>query len=149
MFKAIGSLFYIGMSPCGKQNTLVIILQFYRLLVVQADKRKSLSARKKGPDAGAAAGRGVSPSNKRRAAPQTVDTARNLRGTKVVRAPAGSRSAARSPNKSPKRAVAKLVRTVSEDDGGTVYSGPQDTFLLHAENETWRQYSRVSANEPS
>ena len=120
----------------------MIILQFYRLLVVQADKRKSLLARKKTPESG---GRGVSPSNKRRPQQQQpVETARNLRGTKVVNK-AGSRSAVKSPSKSPKRAVAKLVRTVSEDDGGAVYAGPPDTFLLHAENETsWRQYSRVS-----
>lgn len=121
-------------------------MQFYRLLVVQADKRKSLLVRKKALEP---SGRGVSPANsKRRPQQQPVETARNLRGTKVVNK-TGSRSAVKSPSKSPKRAVGKLVRTVSEDDGGAVYSGPGDTFLLHTENETsWRQYSRVSIHSP-
>ena len=131
------------------ENTLVIILQFYRLIVVQAEKRKGLK-----PKGEMLTGKSPSQSSnaikKRGTSPGAgVDSARNLRGTKIVKvAPsssvAGSRGA-KSP-KSPKRAVAKLVRTASEDDGAAVYPSPahSSAFLLHTENDTsWRQYSRV------
>ena len=75
-----------------------------------------------------------------------VDSTRNLRGTRIVKVNPGSVSGSRGAKLPPKRAVAKLVRTASEDDGAAVYPSPAHSgaFLLHTENDTsWRQYSRV------
>ena len=128
------------------QNTLVITLQFYRLIVVQAEKRKVLKSTKQ-PDGSTGKGGSQTGGKKRGVSPAAVDSARNLRGTRIVKVASTSSAAGgrgtKSP-KSPKRAVAKLVRTASEDDGTVVYPSPAHSaaFLLHSENETsWRQYS--------
>ena len=117
------------------QNTLVITLQFYRLIVVHAEKRKGFKSNKKGE---MLTGKSQ----------QLYGSTRNLRAaTKVIKVmtQASSSSGIRG-TKSPKRVVAKLVRTASEDDGAAVYPSPAHsaTFLLRNENDTsWRQYSRV------
>lgn len=132
------------------ENTLVIILQFYRLIVVQAEKRKGLKPKTEMQLAGKSLSQSSNAIKKRGASPAGgVDSARNLRGTKIVKvAPSSSVASSRGAKspKSPKRAVAKLVRTASEDDGAAVYPSPahSSAFLLHTENDTsWRQYSRV------
>jgi len=123
-------------------------LQFYRLIVVHAEKRKGLKTTKTGEIQGSNKGSGSQTNNalkKRTVNSPGVDSVRNLRGTKIVKPVSSSNSGrgAKSP-KSPKRATAKLVRTASEDDGTAVYPSPAHSaaFLLHSsENETsWRQY---------
>lgn len=132
---------------CVFQNTLVITLQFYRLIVVQAEKRKGFKSSKQGETVigknqvmsnNASKKRGTSPGS------GAVDSSRNLRSTKIVKVASGPVSVRGKSPKSPKRAVAKLVRTASEDDGAAVYPAHGSSFLLHTENDTsWRQYSRV------
>lgn len=131
------------------QNTLVITLQFYRLIVVHAEKRKGFKSSKKGEGksqrlcGNAVKKRGTSPGS----GAGGFDSTRNLRGAKVVKVtPAASSVSGIRGTKPPKRVVAKLVRTASEDDGAAVYPSPAHsaTFLIRAENDmSWRQYSRV------
>ncbi|XP_046656104.1 uncharacterized protein LOC124349488 isoform X2 [Daphnia pulicaria] len=131
------------------KNTLVITLQFYRLIVVHAEKRKGFKSSKQGEmmtskqlSSNASKKRGTSPGG----GGGGVDSTRNLRGTRIVKVNPGSVSGgSRGSKLPPKRAVAKLVRTASEDDGAAVYPSPAHSgaFLLHTENDTsWRQYSR-------
>ncbi len=116
------------------KNTLVIVLQFYRLIVVQAEKRKGLKNVKAQPLLKKSAR--SSTSHKRLPPPSPPDTPKSVRNPKSSR---NSRSPSSKTVKSPKRSVARLVRNVSEDDN-TVAS-----FLLHSENESpWRQSTRVS-----
>jgi hypothetical protein len=130
---------------------LVITLQFYRLIVVHAEKRKGFKSSKQGEmmtskqlSSNASKKRGTSPGG---GGGGGVDSTRNLRGTRIVKVNPGSVSGgSRGSKLPPKRAVAKLVRTASEDDGAAVYPSPAHSgaFLLHTENDTsWRQYSRV------
>lgn len=130
------------------KNTLVIILQFYRLIVVQHEKRKGLKTGPSGKSIGGSGGAGANNAMKRRGG-AGVESVRNLKGTKVIKPTpnSSSRSSATKPSpKPPKRTVAKLVRTASEDDGAAVYPSPAHSaaFLLQTETEpSWRQYSRV------
>lgn len=131
------------------QNTLVITLQFYRLIVVQAEKRKGFKSSKQGDTViGKNQVMSSNSSKKRGTSPGSgaggMESSRNLRATKIVKVTPGPASVRGKSPKSPKRAVAKLVRTASEDDGTAVYPAHSSAFLLHTENDTsWRQYSRV------
>ena len=102
------------------------------MLIGKNQQLSSNAAKKRGTSPGGGAG--------------GVDSTRNLRGTKIVKVNSGSVSGSRGTKLPPKRAVAKLVRTASEDDGAAVYPSPAHSaaFLLHTENDTsWTQYSRV------
>ncbi|XP_032788806.1 uncharacterized protein LOC116926122 isoform X1 [Daphnia magna] len=130
------------------KNTLVITLQFYRLIVVQAEKRKGFKSSKQGDTViGKNQVMSSNSSKKRGTSPGSgaggMESSRNLRATKIVKVTPGPASVRGKSPKSPKRAVAKLVRTASEDDGTAVYPAHSSAFLLHTENDTsWRQYSR-------
>ena len=124
------------------KNTLVIILQFYRLIVVQAEKHKDLRTSKGDATSKNAAGnalrkRPIESAQGRASAQNRNALVKNSRAT-----PSAKKV------KSPRRAVGKLVRTASvEDDGTGIYPSPAHSaaFLLHTENDpSWRQYTRVT-----
>lgn len=116
------------------KNTLVIILQFYRLIVVQAEKRKGL-LRAKGELPSSKNSSQISVGRKKPSSNNDGDKKdRNSPYVKVAKKPG-------------QRVVARLVRNGSEDDG-TVYPSPahSSSYLMNSESDNiWRHPSRVSS----
>ena len=125
------------------KNTLVIILQFYRLVVVQAEKHKGLKTAK--VETVIKSSSGSSSGRKRLTGAGSTESTKNNRNSKNAKTVAQNKSQ-KAKSQSPKRTVARLVRNASEDDG-TIYPSPAHSaaFLLHTENESpWRTPTRVS-----